>query len=165
MTKFLFIFLLIFLLQSCRTTQKMKVPLKYPTNVYFSSVCCGTTSPVPIFNFLTEFLRKNKIEKMLILYQPLTIGEGGYFLYFPLNNFSRYQKETFTLNLDSVVKNMKPNNESDGTVEISKRTFNYFNNRIRRSGPWTLKNYDSTMNCVDWFKSTPIAGSPERMKK
>ena len=158
MPKILIITLFI-ILQSCRTTQKVKIPLKYPVNVHFSSVCCGTTNPEPICIFLTEFLKKNKINKILILDQRFMIGEGSYTLHFHLNNFNRSQKESFIAELGSVVKNMKPVNESDGLVAISNKTPFSFNKRIRRTGTWALTNYDSTMKCIDWFKSTPIAGS------
>jgi hypothetical protein len=151
----------IIILQSCSSVKKVKVPTEYPIGISFNSACCGTPSQEPICDYISNFLRQNKIKNINILYQPCRFcEEGEYWLYFPLNDVSELQKKGFIIEMTNIVKNIRPKSENEGTVEIIKWGKTSKNKWL----DWALVSYDSTMKCPIWSNLVPLAGSPYMLK-
>ncbi len=161
------IIVLFLILQSCRTAKNVRVPSKYPINIHFNDPCCGTIDATPICNFMTEFLKNNRIKKMLVLYSSVPHTDNSYTLYFPLNNFKRSLLASFIFDLNIVAKKMNPESEWDSRAKVLEKVnlSNFFTKRMRKFGHWSLVNYDSTMKCSSWSMLKPLAGSPDMMKK
>ena len=73
------------------------------------------------------------------------------------------QKNDFINGMKNIIDNIKPKTESDGTV-----VFKEWNKKIKLNKykffKWAYYSYDSTMNCSNWMKQKPLAGSPKYLK-
>jgi hypothetical protein len=146
------------ILQSCSSTKKVKVPTQYLVDVHFTDPCCGTSSDEPVCNFISNFLRQNKISQIHLVFHKVLNMDNSYTLYFPLNDVDEKQKDDFISGMKNTLSHVKPKTEWDGNIVLTE-----INNKIRfkkyKRSHWAYYSYDSTMNHSNWMKAKPLAGS------
>jgi hypothetical protein len=77
--------------------------IQYTVVIEFHSVCCGVPSQTPLFSFIKNFKKTNKIKKIRVFKISPLGKEGEYNLVFKLSEFNRAQKKMFIKKLKQIV--------------------------------------------------------------
>lgn len=86
----------------------------------YASICCGTPSPDPVINYVSQFQKNNKIKPFEIYRQSGLGKEGEFNLYIGIDALSKTKKNSFIAGLKAAVssQNMKKDKGNKGNVSF-----------------------------------------------